>query len=179
MIWSSISEKLGIDVGGGTISEAIHISLMKVFHAGLALFLIYPLIATSLGSESNTHWTSGLGTSPPKSSHVPQFGGAGVDSKGVRHTWGANSTKLALYPGVITKRVWPDLPVEARRWRLEGAGLFRVQIDLGTGKVVKATVLRSTGHVVLDNSVLSALRGWQFKPGTWKEMDIPFSFSRS
>ena len=106
-------------------------------------------------------------------------GGAGVDSKGVRHIWGANSTKPAPYPVVITKRVWPDFPVEARRWGLEGAGLFRVQIDLGTGKVVKATVLRSTGHVVLDNSILSALRGWQFKPGTWKEMDIPFSFSRS
>ena len=175
MIWSSISEKCGIDAGGGTISEAIHFSLMKVFHAGLALFLIYPLIATSLGSETST-WTSGLGWSPPKSLHVPQFGSAGVDSKGVRHTWGANSTKPAV---VITKRVWPDRPVEARRWLLEGAGLFRVQIDLGTGKVVKATVLRSTGHVVLDNSVLSALRGWQFKPGTWKEMDIPFSFSRS
>jgi TonB family protein len=161
---------------------------MKPFHARLALLLIYPLIATSQGSE--TPWTGELGMSRPSGHAQPAAlgGGAGVDSKGVRHTWGANSKLVFTEKDhstkppdrvVITKRVWPDYPFEARNWRLEGAGLFRVQIDLGTGKVVKAAVLRSTGHVILDNSVLSALRRWQFKPGTWKEVDIPFSFSRS
>ena len=152
---------------------------MKPFHARLALLLIYPLIATSQGSENP--WNLELGVSRPSGHAQPAAlgGGAGVDSKGVRHTWGANSIKPSPYHVAITKRVWPDLPVEARRWRLEGAGLYRIQIDLGTGKVVKATVLRSTGHAILDNSVLGALRRWQFKPGTWKEMDIPFSFSTS
>ncbi len=157
---------------------------MKASHARLALLLIYPLIATSQGSENP--WTGELGVSRPSvsrpSGHAQPAapgGGAGVDSKGVRHTWGANSTKPSPYRVDITKRVWPDYPFEARNWRLEGAGLFRVQIDLGTGKVVKATVLRSTGYVILDNSALGALRRWQFKPGTWKEMDIPISFSMS
>src|SRR5688572_31750670 len=93
----------------------------------------------------------------------PVAGGAGVDAKGVRHTWNANRTKRAPYFTDITKRVPPDYPFEARRARLEGSGLFRLQIDLATGKVIKATVLKSTGVVVLDNSALWALRRWQFK----------------
>ena len=106
-------------------------------------------------------------------------GSAGVDAKGVRHTWNANPTKRPPYAADITKRVPPDYPYEARKARLEGAGLFRVQIDLVTGKVIRAKVLKSTGEVILDNSALWALRRWQFKPGTWKELDTPIVFSMS
>jgi TonB family protein len=109
----------------------------------------------------------------------PLAGSAGVDAKGVRHTWDANPTKPAPYAADITKRVPPEYPFEARKARLEGAGLFRLQIDLATGKVIKATVLKSTGVVILDNSALWALRRWQFKPGTWKELDTPIAFSMS
>jgi TonB family protein len=106
-------------------------------------------------------------------------GGGGVDAQGVRHTWGGNAVKQRSMIVDIVRREWPDYPSEARRWRLEGAGLFRLQIDLATGKVTKVTVLKSTGVLILDNSALSALRRWQFKPGTWKEAEMPISFSRS
>ena len=109
----------------------------------------------------------------------PLAGSAGVDAKGVRHTWDGNPTKPPPYAADVTKRVPPDYPYEARRACLEGSGLFRLQIDVATGKVIKATVLKSTGVVILDNSALWAVRRWQFKPGTWKELDTPIAFSMS
>jgi TonB family protein len=78
-----------------------------------------------------------------------------------------------------TKHVSPDYPYDARKARLEGTGLFRLHINVTTGKVIKVTVLKSTGAAILDRSVLSALRRWQFKPRTWKEVDTSVTFSIS
>lgn len=106
-------------------------------------------------------------------------GSAGVDAKGVRHTWDAGSTKQSPWEADIAKLVPPEYPYQARKYRQEGSGLFRLQFDLATGKVIKATVLRSTGVVMLDNKALWALRRWQMKPGRWRELDVPISFSLS
>jgi TonB family protein len=79
----------------------------------------------------------------------------------------------------VTKVVPPAYPYEARRARQEGLGVFRLQLDLATGRVTKATILKSTGIVMLDNSALWALRRWQVKPGRWREIEFPISFSLS
>jgi TonB family protein len=106
-------------------------------------------------------------------------GSAAIDANGVRHTWGADSPKRTSWEADIAKLVPFEYPYEARKYRQEGSGLFRLQLDLATGKVIKATVLKSTGVVMLDNKALWALRRWQMKPGRWRELDVPISFSLS
>lgn len=106
-------------------------------------------------------------------------GSAAVDAKGVRHTWDASSTKRPRASADLTKMVPPEYPYEARKSRQEGVGLFRIQLDLATGKVTKVTVLKSTGVVMLDNSAQWALRRWQMKPGRWRELDVPMAFTLS
>jgi TonB family protein len=61
---------------------------------------------------------------------------------------------------------------EAAR-RMGGFGLYRVALDLKTGSVTKATVIQSTGVRTLDDSAMKALRQWLWKPGKWKEVDVP------
>ena len=104
---------------------------------------------------------------------------AGLDARGVRHTWSTDPRKPARWQADVTKLIPPDYPYEARRAKQEGSGLFRLQLDLATGKVIKATVLKSTGVVVLDNHALWALRRWQLKPGRWQELDVPITFTVS
>jgi TonB family protein len=102
---------------------------------------------------------------------------AGVDAKGVRHTWRGSLGNPPPYVSDSTKRVTIVYPYDARKARREGAGFFRLQIDLATGNVIKVTILKSTGAAILDKAALSAFRGWKFKPRTWKEIDVPVKFS--
>jgi TonB family protein len=44
------------------------------------------------------------------------------------------------------------------------------------GKVSRVIVLRSTGHPVLDDSVVRAALQWRAKPGRPKEVDFPIIF---
>lgn len=106
-------------------------------------------------------------------------GSTAIDAKGVRHTWEAEWGKRPPWKADVTKMVQPEYPYQARKYRQEGSGLFRLQLDLATGRVTKATVLKSTGVVMLDNSALWALRRWRMKPGRWQEIDVPISFSLS
>ena len=52
-------------------------------------------------------------------------------------------------------------------------------LDLKTGLVRNAIVVQSTGYKTLDNNALVALRRWHWKPGRWKEIDIPITFLSS
>lgn len=106
-------------------------------------------------------------------------GSAAVDANGVRHTVDSRSTRRAPWGVDLVKYVPPDYPYEARRSQRQGAGLFRLHLDLATGKVTKVTILKSTGEVTLDNSALWAFRRWQMKPGRWRELDVPMVFSMS
>jgi len=60
-------------------------------------------------------------------------------------------------------------------WR-EGGGVFHVTVDAQTGLVRHVTVKQSTGHTSLDSSAIGALRQWRFKPGSWRQLDIPVNF---
>ena len=102
-----------------------------------------------------------------------------VDANGKRYTWPTGAPKSTTWEADIVKMVPPEYPYEARLRRQEGSGRFRLQLDLGTGKVTKATVLKSTGVVMLDNKALWALRRWQMKPGRWREIEVPMTFTMS
>ena len=59
----------------------------------------------------------------------------------------------------------PPYPRKARRMGYEGVVMLKVLID-ENGRVDDLTVLKSSGHTVLDRAALSAVRKWLFEPGT-------------
>jgi protein TonB len=59
----------------------------------------------------------------------------------------------------------PAYPRKARRLGYEGTVMLKVLIN-ENGRVDDLTVLKSSGHPVLDRAALSAVRKWLFEPGT-------------
>ena len=74
------------------------------------------------------------------------------------------------------KTVKPDYSYIDKARRNAGFGLYRVILDLKTGSVSKVSVIQSTGVQTLDDSAMNALRQWVWKPGKWKEVDVPIAF---
>jgi len=70
----------------------------------------------------------------------------------------------------------PAYPAVAKRWHVQGAGIFRVSIDINTGRVTDVSVLRSTGYGVLDGSAIRTLKLWRWKPGKYAKVNVPISF---
>ena len=69
----------------------------------------------------------------------------------------------------------PEYPLAARKRHWTGAGVFACNIR-SNGTVASADVLRSTGHQVLDQAAITALRQWRFQPGDMKLVKVPLSF---
>jgi TonB family protein len=104
--------------------------------------------------------------------------GTAVDIKGVRHT-------AREYPGHHgpwdladrIKAVAPAYTYEDRARHRQGSGFFAVFIDANTGVPTRVTIIKSTGHPTLDQSAIEALQRWRWKPGRWKEVDLPVTFT--
>lgn len=98
-----------------------------------------------------------------------------VDAKGIRHD---AKTYKASPPWLLDRvaAVAPDYPIRERSMRHEGQSIVRLSLDVKTGRVVKATLIKSSGHGALDNCAVAALRRWTWRPGRWKEIDMPVTF---
>lgn len=57
----------------------------------------------------------------------------------------------------------PPYPAEARRRRWEGTALLNVRVS-AQGHAAAVSVQQSSGHTVLDEAALAAVRAWQFEP---------------
>ena len=70
----------------------------------------------------------------------------------------------------------PKYPLEARQKHWEGTMLleFLVRTD---GTVSDVKVLQSTGHKILDEDAVQALRRWHFRPGTADHVQMPLTFT--
>jgi TonB family protein len=77
----------------------------------------------------------------------------------------------------MIKAVAPNYPDRDRILRHEGEGLFQLMLDSKTGSVTRVTVIKSTGFQALDASTVASLYQWRWKPGKWREIDIPLRFS--
>src|SRR5437588_2915793 len=97
-----------------------------------------------------------------------------VDAKGVRHR-GSDYVGRVPWMADAIKKQRPDYPYELRARHVVGNGLFRITLDITTGSVSKVAIVQSTGVPALDNSAVKALRQWQWKPGKWKEIDVPIT----
>ena len=72
----------------------------------------------------------------------------------------------------------PEYPLEARQHHLTGAGIIMLDVNVLTGEVTKAYMLKSMGHKTLDEAALSAFRKWRFKPGkATPKVKIPIRYS--
>jgi TonB family protein len=101
-------------------------------------------------------------------------GGSAVDAQGVRHRYDTKTVPW-IRDEIYAPR--PQYPYEARKRHIIGSGLLRMTLDLRTGGVVKVTMIKSTGSAILDNACLRAFGQWRFKPGRWKEIDLPITFT--
>ncbi|PYK23761.1 MAG: hypothetical protein DME59_16045 [Verrucomicrobia bacterium] len=54
-----------------------------------------------------------------------------------------------------------------------GDGLYRLDIDLKTGRVSRIRIVKSSGSAVLDRASTWAFSRWVFTPGKWSAMIIP------
>ena len=71
----------------------------------------------------------------------------------------------------------PAYPIEARARHFTGSGIVLLRVDTKTGYVIGTQMLKSTGHVILDNAALSAFTQWRFKPGTVRQVRIPIHYT--
>jgi TonB family protein len=78
--------------------------------------------------------------------------------------------------GVVQRRVQPIYPYEGRRFDLKGSGQFICELR-PDGSVARVRVAESTGHSVLDNAAIMALKQWRFKPGVFSKVRIPVNFT--
>jgi protein TonB len=76
----------------------------------------------------------------------------------------------------------PTYPLVARRQGWEGEALLRVDIDI-RGRVEIVQLVRSSGHTILDDAAIHAVRRWQFSPARFAgqpvkaTVEIPIRFS--
>lgn len=82
---------------------------------------------------------------------------------------------LATKPATIYAPL-PEYPLAARRRRWTGDGLFECDIR-PDGTVTSVALIRSTGHNMLDQAGISALRRWRFKPGGSNVVRVPLRFT--
>jgi TonB family protein len=101
---------------------------------------------------------------------------AAVDARGVRHR-GSNYPNGGPWMEDAIKSPPPDYPSTERSQGHTGSGLFRLTLDLKTGSITKVTTLQSTGFPTLDSFATEAFRRWRWKPGKWKEIDVPITFT--
>ncbi len=114
---------------------------------------------------------------PLLSQDASKLPGSAVDAHGVRHYWSDHDRKNPPWIDDAIKKVKPQYPYEARTRHVTGSGLFRLTLDLNTGSVVKVTTIKSIGNPILDSSAIDAFRQCRWKPGKWKEIDIPVVFT--
>ena len=99
-----------------------------------------------------------------------------VDAQGIRHRGSQYVGILPWIADTVRKRK-PDYTYKERTQHHEGSGVFRLTLDLKTGSVTNIDVVQSTGFPGLDESAIKTFRDWRWKPGRWKEVVIPVTFT--
>jgi TonB family protein len=123
----------------------------------------------------------GLSSAPGQTDHgtpavaPPHYEEGGVTAQGERVS-GQFKDNEAPWEKDVIKTYKPEYPSIAAWHRLHGAGLFRIVINVPTGRPKQVTVVHSTGVRMLDMSAISALSAWRFKRNTWRSVDVAISF---
>ena len=70
----------------------------------------------------------------------------------------------------------PDYPPNLYHRGIAGRGVFRLTIDVKTGRVSEVKVLRSTGYQILNELAAKAFLQWRFQPGTIDHYQLSYTF---
>ncbi|HYJ06718.1 MAG TPA: TonB family protein, partial [Chthoniobacterales bacterium] len=69
---------------------------------------------------------------------------------------------------------------EARMQRMAGTGIFRLRLDVTTGKVTEVAVMKSTGWKHLDQAAAGTLVRWRARvPASQSIVTVPVTFLNS
>ena len=99
-----------------------------------------------------------LGAHAQVSSYLTNIGTGAVDAKGVRHDGNSYPRKHPPWLDDRVKTVAPDYPYAERARHHQGAGWYRLELDLKTGIVAQVIIAKSTGFSELDQCAVSAFR---------------------
>jgi TonB family protein len=111
--------------------------------------------------------------------NVNRVVGGAVDAKGLRHSTRDYPSGHPPWLDDCISVIAPKYPLEDLRLHHEGSGLFRLVLDLHTGRVKQVFLIKSTGFSSLDRSAMMAFREWRWKPGKWKEVEMSTGFHRT
>jgi hypothetical protein len=84
----------------------------------------------------------------------------------------------AKFKGIILDAPEPVFVEGARKDIGVSQGVYRLTINQQTGLVDEVGVLKKTGTQKLDGTAVLAFFKWKFKPGAFKQIDIPITFDR-
>lgn len=144
--------------------------------AWLALLISSP--GLSAAESPMTFSTRDLQKGTYSDAFLNDFSGtSAVDANGVQHLGVDYPGKHPPWQHDMIKAVVPSYPDRDRILRHEGEGLFQLMLDLKTGSVAKVTVIKTTGFQALDTATVASLRQWRWKPGKWREINIPVRFT--
>jgi TonB family protein len=148
---------------------------------GITLACLAQFISSPGLSAAESPMTFSTGDLPKRTysdTFLNDFSGtSAVDANGVRHRGVDYLGKHPPWQHDMIKAVAPNYPDRDRILRHEGEGLFQVMLDLKTGSVAKVTVIKTTGFQALDTSAVASLRQWRWKPGKWREINVPVRFT--
>ena|SRR5438552_3318949 len=151
------------------------ISGISVYLAFLSQFVLSPTLGAA---ESPPTFFGNLPKGTYTEALLNDFSGmSAVDTNGARHRGFDYLGKHPPWQHDMIKAVAPNYPDRDRILRHKGEGLFQLTLDPKTGSVTKVTVTKSTGFQTLDTSAVASLYEWRWKPGKWREIDIPVRFT--
>ena len=107
-----------------------------------------------------------------------QFGSA-VDVRGVRYVGRAWDQVLAPWKADAVFLPKPDYPYNERALHHEGVAIFRLDLDLKTGTVANVSMIQSSGFPKLDDVAFNTVKRWRWRPGRWKQIEVPVVFTMS
>nr|WP_321465705.1 energy transducer TonB [uncultured Desulfobulbus sp.] len=122
-------------------------------------------------APAHTQVAPSQGTPAPVASHATVSSGTNTASIGAQG--GAANTVIPARPRYRDNPP-PAYPELARRRQMEGTVVLDVLVN-STGRVDALTVHATSGHSLLDNAALRAVRNWLFVPG--KRGGMPLAMS--
>jgi hypothetical protein len=108
---------------------------------------------------------------------MPIDNGYAIDAHGKRqpNALCARDVIWACAPRYPSRALSSDPAGDARNHRRDG--LYRLDIDLKTGRVSRVRIIKSAGLAILDRASTWAFSRWVFTPGKWSAMIIPTTVS--
>ena len=100
----------------------------------------------------------------PKPQSTPSRKAVPVKERGNSRRASSSGVKATTKPSYL-RNPPPRYPDSAQRRGLEGTALLRAGIS-NKGRVQTLRVIRSSGHSILDQAALRAVRTWRFRPAT-------------